>query len=73
MDEGLSFEGALERLEAIARRLEEGGLRLEEAVALFEEGSGLVRLCHQRLDAAELKISQLQAPAEREAEDQDEP
>jgi len=57
----LSFEAALSRLEAIVARLEAGNLPLDEAVALYEEGMRLVTLCGQRLDAAELRVSQLTA------------
>jgi len=55
----LSFEEALAKLEETVRRLEAGNLPLDEAVALFEEGTRLARLCNERLDAAELKVSQL--------------
>ncbi|NOQ44034.1 MAG: exodeoxyribonuclease VII small subunit, partial [Dehalococcoidia bacterium] len=41
MDEQLSFEDALNRLEQISQSLEGGGLRLEEGIALFEEGMRL--------------------------------
>ena len=41
--------------------LESGGLTLEEATSLFEDGMRLARLCAQRLNKAELKITQLQA------------
>jgi exodeoxyribonuclease VII small subunit len=57
----LSFEAALARLEAIVARLEAGNLPLDEAVALYEEGMRLVTICGQRLDAAELRVSQLAA------------
>jgi exodeoxyribonuclease VII small subunit len=68
MDERLSFEEALSRLEKIVQTLEAGGLTLEEAIALFEEGMGLAKICSERLDAAELKISQLQTTFEQEGE-----
>lgn len=55
----LSFEQAFEQLEAIVRRLEEGGLGLEEALALYERGMALAALCSQRLDQAELRVRQL--------------
>jgi len=44
---------------------------LEEAISLFEEGMQLAKICSQRLDAAELKISQLQTAIEQETEDKD--
>lgn len=72
MDERLSFEEALSRLEKIVQTLEAGGLTLEEAIALFEEGMGLARICSERLDAAELKISQLQTAFEQKLESEGE-
>ena len=71
MDERLSFEEALSRLEKIVQALEAGGLALEEAITVFEEGMGLARICSERLNAAELKISQLQAAFEQEPESKD--
>jgi exodeoxyribonuclease VII small subunit len=63
MAKQLSFEQALARLEETVAKLEAGNLPLEEAVSFFEEGTRLARLCNERLDAAELKVSQLtQAP-----------
>lgn len=72
MDEQLSFEEALNRLEKIVHSLQGGGLTLEEAIALFEDGMGLARICNERLNAAELKITQLQADFEPEPEHKDE-
>ena len=71
MAEEFSFEEGLNRLEEIDQTLEAGGLSLEEAIALFEEGMQLAKICSQRLDTAELKISQLQTTVERETEDED--
>lgn len=58
-DKELSFEEAFTRLEKAVQALEAGGLTLEESVALFEEGMRLAKLCNERLDAAELRISRL--------------
>jgi len=69
--EEFSFEEGLNRLEKIVQTLEAGGLSLEEAIALFEEGMQLAKICSQRLDTAELKISQLQTTVEQETEDED--
>jgi exodeoxyribonuclease VII small subunit len=57
----LNFEQAFDALETTVGRLESGGLALEEAVALYEEGMRLAKLCGQRLDAAELRVSRLAA------------
>jgi exodeoxyribonuclease VII small subunit len=50
------FEEALQDLETIVQRLEDGNLSLDESLALFEEGIKLSRLCSQRLDEAEKKV-----------------
>ncbi|MCH7706571.1 MAG: exodeoxyribonuclease VII small subunit [Chloroflexi bacterium] len=55
-----SFEEAFTRLEEAVRTLEAGGVSLEEATRLFEEGMRLARVCHQHLSATELKITHLQ-------------
>lgn len=54
-----SFEAAIARLEGIAERLENPDTPLEDAVALYEEGVRLARLCADRLEAAELRITEL--------------
>lgn len=68
MDERLSFEEALKRLEKITQTMEGGGLSLEEAIGLFEDGMRLAKICNEQLNAAELKISQLQTLPEQELE-----
>jgi exodeoxyribonuclease VII small subunit len=56
-----SFETALKELEDRVSKLERGDLALEEALQLFESGVGLVRECHQKLDAADARIVALSA------------
>jgi exodeoxyribonuclease VII small subunit len=55
----LSFETALERLEAVVEAMESGDIPLAELLAKFEEGNKLLKLCEARLKDAELKIEQL--------------
>ncbi len=50
------FEEALQELETIVQRLEDGNLSLDESLALFEDGIKLSRLCSQRLDEAEKRV-----------------
>ncbi|MFP3896804.1 MAG: exodeoxyribonuclease VII small subunit [Anaerolineales bacterium] len=57
--EALSFEDTYKRLEEIIQRLEEGTLSLDESVSLYEEGMQLAKHCDQKLDAAEIKITQV--------------
>jgi exodeoxyribonuclease VII small subunit len=53
------FEGAIEELEKVVERLESGELSLEESLAAFEEGVGLVKFCNQKLTEVEKKIELL--------------
>jgi exodeoxyribonuclease VII small subunit len=53
------FEEALAELESVVRRLEEGDIPLEESLAAFERGVGLVRLLHARLDSVQTRIEEL--------------
>lgn len=70
----LTFEEAMARLEVIVSRLEQGDAPLGESLALFEEGTGLMKQCSQALDEAEQKVMKLfpgagGAPLEEPMED----
>ncbi len=58
-DEPLSFERAMEALEACVRRLESGDLPLDQALDVFEEGVRLQQRCQALLDGAEQRIIEL--------------
>ena len=49
----------MSRLEEIVDLLEKGDAPLEQAMALFEEGAGLLRACTAQLDQAEQKVTLL--------------
>lgn len=51
-----NFEKALDRLEKIVGKLENGDLALEEALKLFEEGTQITHFCSTKLDEAERKV-----------------
>ena len=53
------FEEALAELETVVRRLEQGELPLEESLAAFERGIGLVRQLSQRLADVEQRVEVL--------------
>ena len=55
----LTFEQTLERLDNTVQALESGGLSLEEATRLYEEGIRLARLCSETLASAELRITRI--------------
>jgi len=59
-----TFEQALQRLEEIVARLEQGEEGLDRAVNLFEEGMKLFRLCERRLKEARGRIEKLVENAE---------
>ncbi len=50
------FEDAMNKLEKIVSKLEEGDIPLEESLKLFEEGIRLSRFCNQKLDEAEKRV-----------------
>jgi exodeoxyribonuclease VII small subunit len=54
-----TFEQAQRELEQIVERLEHGRAPLDEALALWERGEELYRVCAGRLDAAQSKIEEL--------------
>jgi len=62
--EELTFEAAFQELEETVQRLEGGELTLDEAIALFERGQVLVRLCDGKLEGAELRVKQLMPDAD---------
>jgi len=54
-----TFEAAQLELESIVERLERGQTGLEEAIALWERGEMLYRLCLARLDVAQGRVEEL--------------
>jgi len=56
----LPFEEALKRLETIVEAMEHDDLPLDSLLARYEEGTLLARACQSQLQAAELKIQELE-------------
>ena len=52
----LTFEDALNQLEALVEQMERGELSLEDSLASFERGVALTRRCEAALKAAEQKV-----------------
>ncbi len=71
----MKFEEGLGDLEGIVSRLESADLPLEEALALFEKGIGLVRALSKQLDEVEKKLEVLtkNAAGETELREMEEP
>ncbi len=55
----LSFEEALQELETIVRRLEEGKTSLEDAIKAYERGAALRTHCEKKLQNARLRVEQI--------------
>ena len=55
----LTFERAIEELESIVKRLEEGKVPLEESVLIYERGEALKRRCEELLRQAEARVEKI--------------
>ena len=63
----LSFERAIEELETIVKRLEEGKVPLEESVTIYERGEALKRRCEELLRQAEARVEKITTDASGQA------
>ena len=63
----LSFEKALEELESIVQRLEQGRVDLEESIAIYERGEALKTHCEKLLKEAEGRVDKIRLGAGGEA------
>lgn len=54
-----SFEEAMDKLETLVERLEEGDVPLEEAISIYKEGMELSKLCHDKLTLVEEQLTQI--------------
>ena len=64
--EGMTFEKALEELEALVARMEDGKLALEESLAAYQRGAELIKYCESRLSDAQARIAILEGGELRE-------
>jgi exodeoxyribonuclease VII small subunit len=55
----LSFEVALQELESIVSRLEQGEVDLEDSIALYERGMALKAHCEKKLKGAEMRLEKI--------------
>ncbi len=58
-EEPFQFEKGMQRLEEIVQRFDEGSLSLDEMERNFVEGMELLNQCSKRLEAVELRVTQL--------------
>lgn len=59
----LSFEEALQQLEAVVEQMESDELPLESLLTHYEQGTRLAAVCQKKLAEAELKIQKLEQNA----------
>ncbi|MEV4171653.1 exodeoxyribonuclease VII small subunit [Nonomuraea sp. NPDC049709] len=52
-----SYEQAREELTEVVRRLETGGLTLEQSIELWERGEKLAAVCEEWLQGARVKLA----------------
>ncbi len=56
-EESLGYEEARDELIEVVRSLEQGGITLEESLALWERGEELAGICQHWLDAARERLA----------------
>lgn len=56
MKKNITFEEAMDSLENTVSRLEGGALSLDDSIAAFEEAVKLIKICNEKLSAAEQKV-----------------
>lgn len=62
--EALSFEDALKELESIVQRLEQGQIKLDDAISAYERGAALKGLCERKLAEAKAKVERITVAAD---------
>jgi exodeoxyribonuclease VII small subunit len=60
----LSFEKALQELEGIVQRLEQGKVDLEESISIYERGEALKAHCEKLLKEAEGRVAKIRFGAD---------
>jgi len=53
----LTFEKALEELEQLVARMEDGKLPLEESLAAYQRGAQLTKFCEAKLTDAQARVA----------------
>jgi exodeoxyribonuclease VII small subunit len=67
--EALSYEQARDKLAAVVKRLEAGGLTLEQSLELWERGERLAAVCEEWLDGARARLAAAMAKRGDAADD----
>jgi exodeoxyribonuclease VII small subunit len=67
------YEQARDQLAEVVRRLESGGLTLEDSLELWERGERLAAICEQWLEGARARLAAAMAARTPESADRDAP
>ena len=62
--DGLSYEQARDELASVVKRLEAGGLSLEQSLDLWERGERLAAICAEWLEGARARLTAAMASRE---------
>ena len=65
------FEQKLDLLEGLVKKMEEGGMQLEDLMASYEQGIKLAQGLSQELDQAQAKLLRLKGSVLQEGQDSD--
>ena len=60
----ITFEQAIAELQDVVDKLEAGKVALEESLSLYERGVALVKVCNDRLDRAQQRVSAVHVGAD---------
>lgn len=69
-DEPQGYEQARAELLEVVRTLEQGGITLEESLALWERGEQLAQICQDWLDGARKRLDSVIAERDGSAHDE---
>ncbi|HEY1674646.1 MAG TPA: exodeoxyribonuclease VII small subunit [Streptosporangiaceae bacterium] len=67
--DALSYEQARDQLASVVKRLETGGLALEQSLELWERGERLAAVCGRLLEGARARLSAATAERSGDADD----
>jgi exodeoxyribonuclease VII small subunit len=67
--DSLSYEQARDELVTVVKRLEAGGLSLEQSLELWERGEKLAAICGEWLDGARARLTAAMAARKDDASD----
>ena len=60
-DASLTYEAALQQLEALVARMDSGQMPLDDLLAGYQRGAALLKICREKLAAVEQQIKRLDA------------